>query len=45
MKKLPARSLLSWSAIALSTLLLAACSRTEAPAEPVRAVIVKHYGK
>src|SRR6478736_7492706 len=43
MKKLPARSL-SWSAIALSTLLLGACSRTEAPAEPVRAVKVITVG-
>jgi RND family efflux transporter MFP subunit len=43
MKKLLARSL-SWSAIALSTLLLAACSRTEAPAEPVRAVKVITVG-
>jgi multidrug efflux system membrane fusion protein len=43
MKKLPARSL-SWSAIALSTILLGACSRTEAPAEPVRAVKVITVG-
>ena len=43
MKKLPARSL-SWSVLALSTLLLTACSRTEAPAEPVRAVKVVTVG-
>ena len=45
MKKLPARSL-TWSVLALplSALLLTACSRTEAPAEPVRAVKVITVG-
>ena len=43
MKKLPARSL-TWSAIVLSALLLSACSRPEAPAEPVRAVKVITVG-
>ena len=43
MKKLSLRSQ-SWSVIALSTLLLAACSRTEPPAEPVRAVKVLTVG-
>lgn len=43
MKKLPAR-LLTCSALAAAALLLGACSRTEAPAEPVRAVKVVTVG-
>jgi multidrug efflux system membrane fusion protein len=43
MKKLSPR-LLSWSVLALSALVLAGCSRTEAPAEPVRAVKVVTVG-
>jgi RND family efflux transporter MFP subunit len=43
MKKIPARSF-TWGAIAFTILLLAACSRTEAPAEPVRAVKVITVG-
>ncbi|MCG2592813.1 efflux RND transporter periplasmic adaptor subunit [Ramlibacter sp. XY19] len=43
MKKPTVRSL-SWSVIAISSILLAACSRPEAPAEPVRAVKVITVG-
>jgi RND family efflux transporter MFP subunit len=43
MKKPTVRSL-SWSVIALSSILLAACSRPEAPAEPVRSVKVITVG-
>ena len=43
MKKLPLRSL-SWSVLAASALLLAACSRSETPAEPIRAVKVITVG-
>ncbi|NML45167.1 efflux RND transporter periplasmic adaptor subunit [Ramlibacter sp. G-1-2-2] len=43
MKKLPSR-LLTGSAVAAAALLLGACSRTEAPADPVRAVKVVTVG-
>ena len=45
MKKLPVTHLLCrWSVLAACALLLAACSRPEAPAEPVRAVKVVTVG-